>query len=115
MELSGGGLRYLNAACGSELSAMASREAVQVSPSPAHLASSVSPATTPRIFAHNLPKFITGQGAATHFVSQKPSLHILGDNLNLIFKASLEAFSGCDHIGPVNSHMGCPEATDWGR
>ena len=69
-------------------------------PSPAHLASSVLPAATPRIFAYNLPKFITGQGAATHFVS-----------LNLIFKASLEAFSGCDHIGPVDSHM----VTPWGH
>ena len=81
MELSGGGLCYLGVACGSELSTVASREAVQASPSPAHLTSSVLPATTPCIFAHNLPKFITGQGAATHFVS-----------LNLIFKASLEAF-----------------------
>ena len=72
MELSGGGLRYLSMACGSELSAVASREAVQVSPSPAHLAFSVLPATTLCIFAHHLPKFITGQGAATHFVNLRP-------------------------------------------
>lgn len=97
MELSSGGIRYLSVACGSELSAVASREAVQASPSPVHLASSVLPATTPCIFAHNLPIFITGQGAATHFVS-----------LNLTFKASLETFSGCDHIGPVDSHMVTP-------
>ena len=37
MELSSGGLRCLTAACGSELSAVASREAVQASPSPVHL------------------------------------------------------------------------------